>query len=189
MGELHARRSDARALLCHRTRPTNMGVTNGKVRMASPTERHLVQLMGCLGTAVLGANDGIISTSSLILGVASAASGPAGRQQVLVACAMAMAAGEYVTVSSQSGTEQADFARETFELDHDPEREHAEFARIYAKCGIDPALTGQVATQFKAGHSARLGIATRQSVESESRAWRIHRATGRRISAVSLTPA
>jgi VIT1/CCC1 family predicted Fe2+/Mn2+ transporter len=123
-------------------------------------EHHLVQRMGWLRAAVLGANDGIISTSSLILGVASAASGAAGHQQALVAGfaglvagAMSMAAGEYVSVSSQSDTEQADLARESAELKDDPEREQTELAQIYEKRGLDPALARQVAKQLM-GHNA-----------------------------------
>src|SRR5262250_287413 len=98
-------------------------------------ESHLVGRIGWLRAAVLGANDGIISTASLILGVAAAAAtksnillaGIAG----LVAGAMSMAAGEYVSVSSQSDTEQADLAREKRELSEDPEFEKEELARIY----------------------------------------------------------
>ena len=98
-------------------------------------ENHLVERIGWLRAAVLGANDGIISTASLILGVASAAaaqsdvllSGVAG----LVAGAMAMAAGEYVSVSSQSDTEHADLSREKQELSDNPEFEKEELAQIY----------------------------------------------------------
>ena len=101
--------------------------------------------------AVLGANDGIISTASLILGVASAASqndaliaGVAG----LVAGAMSMAAGEYVSVSSQSDTEQADLAREDLELTNDFAREIEELAQIYVARGLDLELARQVAVQL-----------------------------------------
>jgi VIT1/CCC1 family predicted Fe2+/Mn2+ transporter len=128
--------------------------------MADHTEHHLVQRMGWLRAAVLGANDGIISTSSLILGVSSAAAGAADHHQVLiaglaglVAGAMSMAAGEYVSVSSQSDTEQADLARETAELRDDPDRELAELAHIYVQRGIEPAVAHQVATQLMA-HNA-----------------------------------
>lgn len=106
-------------------------------------ERHLVSRIGWLRAAVLGANDGIVSTASLILGVA--ASG-AGRQALLVAGAaglvagaMSMAAGEYVSVSSQSDTEAADLARERAELAADPVHEHAELAAIYEERGVDAA--------------------------------------------------
>ena len=102
--------------------------------------------------AILGANDGIVSTASLIVGVASAAAQPkdialAGLAG-LVAGAMSMAAGEYVSVSSQSDTERADIARESKELSDDPVFEHAELTEIYVKRGLDEALANQVATQL-----------------------------------------
>src|SRR5512136_1126125 len=107
-------------------------------------ESHLVGRIGWLRAAVLGANDGIISTASLIVGVAAAA---ATRNDVLiagiaglVAGAMSMAAGEYVSVSSQSDTEQADLARERRELKTDPSAELAELMAIYVKRGLDPSL-------------------------------------------------
>jgi vacuolar iron transporter family protein len=117
-------------------------------------ERHLVGRIGWLRAAVLGANDGIISTASLIVGVAAAATkqndvliaGVAG----LVAGAMSMAAGEYVSVSSQSDTEKADLARERRELSEDPKAEHAELAEIYVKRGIDRTTAQQVARQLMA---------------------------------------
>ena len=103
---------------------------------------------------MLGANDGIISTASLIVGVAAAAAtqndvliaGVAG----LVAGAMSMAAGEYVSVSSQSDTEKADLARERRELSDDPQAEHDELAEIYVKRGVDRATAQQVARQLMA---------------------------------------
>jgi vacuolar iron transporter family protein len=117
-------------------------------------ERHLVSRIGWLRAAVLGANDGIVSTASLIVGVA--ASG-AGRHEIviagvaaLVAGAMSMAAGEYVSVSSQSDTERADLAREKAELKDDPEFELAELANIYAARGVEAALARQVAQQLMA---------------------------------------
>jgi VIT1/CCC1 family predicted Fe2+/Mn2+ transporter len=118
------------------------------------TESHLVARIGWLRAAVLGANDGIISTASLILGVASAAasksdvllSGVAG----LVAGAMSMAAGEYVSVSSQSDTERADLAREARELKEDPDFEKEELARIYANRGVELTLARKVAEQLMA---------------------------------------
>ena len=118
------------------------------------TEAHLIGRIGWLRAAVLGANDGIISTASQILGVASAAAsqtsvllaGTAG----LVAGAMSMAAGEYVSVSSQSDTETADLAREKRELADDPEFEKRELANIYVSRGIDPGLARQVAEQLMA---------------------------------------
>ena len=117
-------------------------------------ESHLVERIGWLRAAVLGANDGIISTASLILGVAAAAAaksdillaGVAG----LVAGAMSMAAGEYVSVSSQSDTEQADLARERLELSKDPEFEKEELAQIYVARGVEPQLARQVALQLMA---------------------------------------
>ena len=117
-------------------------------------ENHLVSRIGWLRAAVLGANDGIVSTASLIVGVAAAAatrgdiliSGVAG----LVAGAMSMAAGEYVSVSSQSDTEQADLARERQELLDNPALEQAELADIYVKRGLDRDLAVQVARQLMA---------------------------------------
>jgi len=101
---------------------------------------------------VLGANDGIISTASLVMGVA-AADAPAASILVagvagLVAGAMSMAAGEYVSVSSQSDMEKADLKREKQELADNPEFEHRELAAIYVNRGLDPALAGQVAAQL-----------------------------------------
>lgn len=118
------------------------------------TENHLVQRIGWLRAAVLGANDGIISTASLILGVASAAaaksdvllSGVAG----LVAGAMSMAAGEYVSVSSQSDTEHADLEREKRELSENPKFEKEELAQIYVARGVKLDLARQVAEQLMA---------------------------------------
>lgn len=117
-------------------------------------ESHLVARIGWLRAAVLGANDGIVSTASLIVGVAAAS---AATSQVLVAGvaglvagAMSMAAGEYVSVSSQSDTEQADLARERAELAGQPEFEREELTRIYVDRGVDPALAGQVADQLMA---------------------------------------
>ena len=117
-------------------------------------ERHLVARIGWLRAAVLGANDGIVSTASLIVGVA-AASAARGEIMVagvagLVAGAMSMAAGEYVSVSSQADTERADLAREQGELATQPEFELNELADIYAKRGVEPALARQVAQQLMA---------------------------------------
>ena len=121
-------------------------------RLRLHPENHFVSRIGWLRAAVLGANDGIISTASLIVGVAAAAAtqsevliaGVAG----LVAGAMSMAAGEYVSVSSQSDTEQADLARERAELSENPEYELNELAEIYIKRGVDQALAHQVAQQL-----------------------------------------
>jgi vacuolar iron transporter family protein len=117
-------------------------------------ERHRTQHIGWLRAAVLGANDGIVSTASLVVGVAAShatheavvVAGVAG----LVAGAMSMAAGEYVSVSSQADTEQADIARERNELATNVGPERAELAGIYVKRGLDPALAKQVAEQLMA---------------------------------------
>jgi VIT1/CCC1 family predicted Fe2+/Mn2+ transporter len=115
-------------------------------------EKHLVSRIGWMRAAVLGANDGIISTASIIVGVAAAATnqnsvliaGIAG----LVAGAMSMAAGEYVSVSSQSDTERADLALERKELKENPAFELKELAQIYVKRGVSQALARQVAKQL-----------------------------------------
>ena len=125
-----------------------------RMRISRHVERHRTDRIGWLRAAVLGANDGIVSTASLIVGVAAAAAtqsdvliaGVAG----LVAGAMSMAAGEYVSVSSQSDTEQADLARERAELAADPDFEREELAKIYAARGVEPALARQVAEQLMA---------------------------------------
>ncbi|MDD5276265.1 MAG: VIT family protein [Methylovulum sp.] len=118
------------------------------------TERHRTDRIGWLRAAVLGANDGIVSTASLIVGVAAAhapqsevlVAGVAG----LVAGAMSMAAGEYVSVSSQADTEKADLSRERKELDADAHFELEELAAIYVARGLDPLLAKQVAEQLTA---------------------------------------
>lgn len=117
-------------------------------------ETHLVARIGWLRAAVLGANDGIVSTASLILGVAASGAdraallvaGAAG----LVAGAMSMAAGEYVSVSSQADTEQADLARERGELATAPEAELQELAGVYVGRGVDPDTARKVAEQMMA---------------------------------------
>ena len=129
-------------------------------------ERHRTHRVGWLRAAVLGANDGIVSTASLILGVAAAGAnsqtilvaGVAG----LVAGAMSMAAGEYVSVSSQADTEGADLDRERKELAEDPEHEHAELTDIYVKRGLDEALALNVATQLM--HHDALGAHARDEL-------------------------
>ncbi|MBI1340291.1 VIT family protein [bacterium] len=115
-------------------------------------ERHTVDRTNWLRAAVLGANDGVVSTASLIIGVAAAG---AARGEILltgvaglVAGAMSMAAGEYVSVSSQADTESADLARETRELDEDPAGELRELAGFYVKRGLTPDLARQVAAQL-----------------------------------------
>jgi VIT1/CCC1 family predicted Fe2+/Mn2+ transporter len=117
-------------------------------------EIHLIERIGWLRAAVLGANDGLISTASLIVGVAAASpsrhevliAGVAG----LVAGAMSMAAGEYVSVSSQADTEAADIARERRELTEQPEAELAELTQIYVDRGVEPDLARKVAEQMMA---------------------------------------
>jgi VIT1/CCC1 family predicted Fe2+/Mn2+ transporter len=123
-------------------------------RLRTHPETHLVKRIGWLRAAVLGANDGIISTASLIVGVASASvshheiliTGAAG----MIAGAMSMAAGEYVSVSSQADTEQSDLARERGELAEQPEAELNELAQIYVGRGVEAALARQVAAQLMA---------------------------------------
>jgi vacuolar iron transporter family protein len=129
-------------------------------------ERHRTERIGWLRAAVLGANDGIVSTASLIVGVAAA---NAGRNEMLVAGvaglvagAMSMAAGEYVSVSSQYDTEQADLARERGELDAQPEFERQELAAIYVARGLTLELATQVAQQLMA-HDA-LGANSRDEL-------------------------
>ncbi|WP_332773647.1 VIT1/CCC1 transporter family protein [Phenylobacterium sp.] len=117
-------------------------------------EFHLIERVGWLRAAVLGANDGVVSTASLIVGVAAASQG---RSEILVAGvaglvagAMSMAAGEYVSVSSQADTEKADLAREAAELSNQPEFELRELTRIYADRGVEPRLARTVAAQLMA---------------------------------------
>jgi VIT1/CCC1 family predicted Fe2+/Mn2+ transporter len=117
-------------------------------------ELHRTEHIGWLRAAVLGANDGLISTSSLVVGVAAA---QATREPVLLAAvaglvagALSMAAGEYVSVSSQADTERADLARERKELATTPDRELAELAGIYVARGLTPELANQVAGQLMA---------------------------------------
>ena len=133
-------------------------------------ERHRTERIGWLRAAVLGANDGIVSTASLIVGVAAA---NIGRGEILltgvaglVAGAMSMAAGEYVSVSSQADTERADVSRERQELATQPELERSELAAIYVSRGLTPDLATQVAAQLTA-HDAleahardELGVST-----------------------------
>jgi vacuolar iron transporter family protein len=127
-------------------------------------ERHRTEHIGWLRAAVLGANDGILSTASLVLGVAAAhgtrsavlVAGVAG----LVAGAMSMAAGEYVSVHSQADTEQADLARERAELRSDDKGEHKELTAIYVGRGLDPSLAEQVANQLMAHDAIAHMLAT-----------------------------
>jgi vacuolar iron transporter family protein len=125
-----------------------------KVKEVRHNERHRTERIGWLRAAVLGANDGIVSTASLVLGVAAAhgtrsnvlVAGIAG----LVSGAMAMAAGEYVSVHSQADTEQAELELERAELKADDKGEHQELTAIYIGRGLDPSLAKQVADQLMA---------------------------------------
>ncbi len=129
-------------------------MTRLRVRSGRHLESHRTNRVGWLRASVLGANDGIVSTASLVLGVAAAAgsrgevltAGVAG----LVAGAMSMAAGEYVSVSSQRDTEHADLERERGELERDPVAEHAELAKIYEGRGLDAETAKRVAEQLMA---------------------------------------
>jgi vacuolar iron transporter family protein len=149
--------------------------------MFRPIERHRISRIGWLRAAVLGANDGIVSTASLIVGVAAAnattssilLTGVAG----LVAGAMSMAAGEYVSVYSQADTENAELARERAELEANPEAERQELTAIYVKRGLEPGLAEQVAAQLMLhdalGAHARdeLGISEALSARPMQAAW------------------
>ncbi|WP_426042408.1 VIT1/CCC1 transporter family protein [Brevundimonas sp. TWP2-3-4b1] len=121
-------------------------------RLERHPERHLVARIGWLRAAVLGANDGLVSTASLIVGVAAAQTSKTGILVAgvagLVAGAMSMAAGEYVSVSSQADTEAADLSRERAELDADPEAETRELAAIYRSRGVDAQVSLEVARQL-----------------------------------------
>lgn len=137
----------------------------------SHRERHRTERIGWLRAAVLGANDGIVSTASLVVGVAAA---HASRGEVLVAGvaglvagAMSMAAGEYVSVSSQANTEKADLSRERKELDIDERFEREELASIYVDRGLDQLLAKQVAEQLMA-HDALAAHARDELGISES---------------------
>ncbi|MEG8016997.1 VIT1/CCC1 transporter family protein [Sphingomonas sp. LR55] len=122
--------------------------------MSVHSERHLVSRTGWLRAAVLGANDGIVSTASLIAGVAASGATTGAvivaGSAAMVAGAMSMAAGEYVSVSSQADSEAADLAREHAELASDWAHEHDELAQIYVGRGLDPTLAHQVAEQLMA---------------------------------------
>jgi len=129
-------------------------------------ERHRAENLGWLRAAVLGANDGIVSTASLIIGVAAAGGERAALMLAglagLVAGSMSMAAGEYVSVSSQADTERADLERERGELAAEPEGELAELTGIYVKRGLDPDLARQVAEQLTARDA--LGVHARDEL-------------------------
>jgi VIT1/CCC1 family predicted Fe2+/Mn2+ transporter len=137
-------------------------------------ERHRTTHIGWLRAAVLGANDGLISTASLVVGVAASGTsrsavliaGVAG----LVAGAMSMAAGEYVSVSSQADTESADLARERRELASDDAGEHAELAKIYVGRGLTPSLAAQVAKQLMAKDALAAHARDELGLSDETRA-------------------
>ena len=157
-------------------------------RLHAHRERHATARIGWLRAAVMGANDGIVSTASLIVGVAAS---DAGRTSVLVAGvaalfagAMSMAAGEYVSVSSQSDTEQADLARETAELEHQPESEREELTRIYQARGVDRKTAESVSDQMMA-HDALAAHARDELGLSEITAARPLQAAG--ASALTFT--
>ena len=120
--------------------------------MPHPNETHFVTRIGWLRAAVMGANDGIVSTASLIIGVAAAGTDQVGILLAglagLIAGAMSMAAGEYVSVSSQADSESADLAREKRELEDDPEAELIELAEIYEARGISKPLAMEVAQEL-----------------------------------------
>lgn len=129
-------------------------------------ERHFSHRVGWLRAAVLGANDGIVSTASLMIGVATAGSDPkhillAGVAG-LVAGSMSMASGEFVSVSSQSDVEQAELVREAYELENFPDREHAELRDIYVDRGLDEDLAHKVARQLM--HHDALGVHAREEL-------------------------
>ncbi len=129
-------------------------------------ESHRAHRIGWLRAAVLGANDGIVSTASLIVGVAASAAGPAEIMTAgvagLVAGAMSMAAGEYVSVSSQTDTEKADLSRERKELAEQPESELRELTAIYVARGVEPGLAREVARQMTAKDA--LGVHGREEL-------------------------
>lgn len=136
-------------------------------------ERHVIDRIGWLRASILGANDGIVSTASLIAGVAAAGASPQSLLVTgiagLVAGAMSMAAGEYVSVSSQADAERADIARETAELETQPDFEREELTAIYQKRGLDRALAEKVVGQLMANNPLEahmrdeLGLTTEMS--------------------------
>lgn len=135
-------------------------------------ERHRSHRGGWLRAAVLGANDGIVSTASLVLGVAAASASPEAVLTAgvagLVGGSLSMAAGEFVSVSSQRDVEQADLAREALELRTEPERELDELTEIYAAKGLAPALARQVAVALSAKDS--LAVHSREELNIDPEA-------------------
>jgi vacuolar iron transporter family protein len=159
---------------------TRTGRHTGR-RIERHPERHRTQRIGWLRAAVLGTNDGIVSTASLLVGVAAAGASHASLLVTgmagLVAGAMSMAAGEYVSVHSQADTERADLSRERAELEHAPGAEQRELTAIYVARGVEPGLAQQVAEQLMKhdalGAHARdeLGISTTVSARPAQAAW------------------
>ena len=142
--------------------------------MARPTERHFTHRTGWIRASVLGANDGIISTAALILGVAAADSG---RTAVLTAGvagltagALSMGLGEFVSVSSQRDTEEADIAKEKWELEHTPERELAELTAIYQEKGLKHDLARQVAVELTAHNALETHLIEELGITEATRA-------------------
>lgn len=144
-------------------------------------EKHNSERSGWLRAAVLGANDGLVSVGSLVLGVAASQASASGvliaGVSAWIAGALSMAAGEYVSVSSQADTEKADLAMERRELDRHPEREHEELSAIYVKRGLEPELADQVATQLmehdalEAHARDEIGISDALSAQPLQAAW------------------
>jgi len=136
------------------------------MRRTQHDEQHRAGRAGWLRAAVLGANDGLVSVGALVLGVAASSSPPAGvlvaGVSAWVAGALSMAAGEYVSVSTQADIERADLEIERRELERQPEYEHQELARIYVRRGLEPELADRVATQLMA-HDA-LGAHARDEI-------------------------
>jgi VIT1/CCC1 family predicted Fe2+/Mn2+ transporter len=155
---------------------TNLG------NMATHKEGHGVTRVGLLRAMVLGANDGIISTACLVLGVAAAS---ASRDAILtvglaglVAGAASMALGEYVSVSSQRDAEDANIAKEKWELANVPEHELEELTAIYVHKGLSPELARQVAEEFTAGDALKIHLAEELGISEHSRAQPIEAMVG-----------
>jgi VIT1/CCC1 family predicted Fe2+/Mn2+ transporter len=154
--------------------------------MSPHDEDHSSHRTGLLRAMVLGANDGIISTACLILGVAAATSerstiltaGMAG----LVAGAASMALGEYVSVSSQRDSEQSDIAKEMWELEHTPEIELAELAGIYRKKGLPQALANEVAVELTKHDALKIHLAEELGIHEATRARPLQASVGSAVS-------
>lgn len=142
--------------------------------MAGHKERHFTHRTGWIRASVLGANDGIISTAALILGVAAADSGRTAILTAgvagLTAGALSMGLGEYVSVSSQRDTEEADIAKEMWELEHTPERELAELTAIYQEKGLKHDLARQVAIELTAHNALETHLIEELGISEATRA-------------------